>query len=147
MTSLALRVTDVTKRFGTVTALDGVSLALEAGVVTGLLGPNGAGKTTLIRLCAGWLEPDRGVVDVMGEGEAYHKGRLMKGATAMKRAGVKPVTLKFKEGLALINGSQFFTACGALRVYDAERLMKTAIIASAPLTRKNADPVTSGTQT
>ncbi len=68
---------------------------------------------------------------VMGEGEAYYEGRLMKGKTAMRRAGVTPVTLSFKEGLALINGSQFFTACGALRVYDGERLMKTAIIASA----------------
>jgi histidine ammonia-lyase len=68
---------------------------------------------------------------VMGEGKAYFGGRLMGGHAAMKRAGVEPIKLAFKEGLALINGSQFFTGCGALRVYDAERLMKSAIIASA----------------
>jgi histidine ammonia-lyase len=68
---------------------------------------------------------------VMGEGRAFWKGKLMKGGEAMKKAGVRPVTLSFKEGLGLINGSQMFTGCGALRLYDSIRLVKTAIIASA----------------
>jgi histidine ammonia-lyase len=68
---------------------------------------------------------------VMGEGRAFYEGRLMSGKRAMEKAGIKPVTLSFKEGLGLINGSQMFTGCGALRLYDAERIIKTAIIASA----------------
>jgi len=68
---------------------------------------------------------------VMGEGRAFYRGKLMPGKQAMKLAGIKPVVLSYKEGLGLINGSQMFTACGALRLYDALRLMKTAIIASA----------------
>jgi histidine ammonia-lyase len=68
---------------------------------------------------------------VMGEGRAFWKGQLMKGGQALKKAGIKPVTLSFKEGLGLINGSQMFTGCGALRLYDSIRLVKTAIIASA----------------
>ncbi len=68
---------------------------------------------------------------VMGEGRAFWKGKLMKGGQAMEKAGIKPVTLSFKEGLGLINGSQMFTGCGALRLYDSIRLVKTAIIASA----------------
>jgi histidine ammonia-lyase len=68
---------------------------------------------------------------VMGEGRAFWKGKLMGGGQAMKKAGIKPVTLSFKEGLGLINGSQMFTGCGALRLYDSVRLVKTAIIASA----------------
>jgi histidine ammonia-lyase len=68
---------------------------------------------------------------VMGEGEAYYGGRLISGRAAMKKAGIRPVTLSFKEGLALINGSQFFTGCGALCVYDADRIIRNAIIASA----------------
>jgi histidine ammonia-lyase len=68
---------------------------------------------------------------VMGDGRAFWKGKLMKGGKAMDRAGIKPVTLSFKEGLGLINGSQMFTGCGALRLYDSTRLVKTAIIASA----------------
>ena len=68
---------------------------------------------------------------VMGEGRALWKGKVIKGGKAMEKAGIKPVTLSFKEGLGLINGSQMFTGCGALRLYDSIRLVKTAIIASA----------------
>jgi len=68
---------------------------------------------------------------VMGEGEAYYRGRLMSDRAAMKKAGLTPVKLSFKEGLALINGSQFFTGCGALCTYDADRIIRNAIIASA----------------
>ncbi len=68
---------------------------------------------------------------VMGEGRAFYKGRFMSGGKAMKQAGIKPVRLSFKEGLGLINGTQMFTGCGALRLYEAERLIKNAIIASA----------------
>ncbi len=68
---------------------------------------------------------------VMGEGRAFYKGKLMPGAKAMRLAGIKPVVLSYKEGLGLINGSQMFTGCGALRLYDAIRVIKTAMIASA----------------
>jgi histidine ammonia-lyase len=68
---------------------------------------------------------------VMGEGRAFYKGKFMSGRKAMKMAGIKPVTLSYKEGLGLINGSQMFTGCGALRLYDAIGIVKTAIIASA----------------
>ncbi|MEW5760300.1 MAG: histidine ammonia-lyase [Candidatus Thermoplasmatota archaeon] len=68
---------------------------------------------------------------VMGEGEAFYKGKRMSGKEAMELAGIKPIQLTYKEGLGLINGSQFFTALGALVLYDAERLFKTAQIASA----------------
>jgi histidine ammonia-lyase len=67
----------------------------------------------------------------MGEGRAFYKGELMSGAEAMRRAGVKPTDVTFKEGLGLINGSQMMTAGAALLVYDAERLLKNAVIASA----------------
>ena len=61
-----VEVRDVVKTFGEVTALDGVSLGVEPGIVYGLLGPNGAGKTTLIRVLATLLIPDRGSVSVAG---------------------------------------------------------------------------------
>jgi sodium transport system ATP-binding protein len=54
------------KRFGPVTAVDGVSLTVSAGEVVGLLGPNGAGKTTTLRMLAGILTPDAGCVCVSG---------------------------------------------------------------------------------
>jgi histidine ammonia-lyase len=67
----------------------------------------------------------------LGEGRAYYKGELISGAEAMKRAGVTPTDLTFKEGLGLINGSQMMTAGAALLCYDAERILKNACIASA----------------
>jgi ABC-2 type transport system ATP-binding protein len=64
---LAVEARDVRKRFGPVTALDGLSLAVEAGEIYGLLGPNGSGKTTFIRILAGLLGPDAGEVRVFGK--------------------------------------------------------------------------------
>jgi branched-chain amino acid transport system ATP-binding protein len=54
------------RRFGGVTAVDGVSLELHAGEILGLVGPNGAGKTTLFELLSGHLAPDRGRVRMFG---------------------------------------------------------------------------------
>jgi len=62
----AVEARDVRKRFGSVTALDGLSLAVRVGEIYGLLGPNGSGKTTLIRILAGLVRPDGGEVRVLG---------------------------------------------------------------------------------
>ena len=59
-------VSSLTKRFGELTAVDGLSFALEAGTVTGFLGPNGAGKTTTLRLLLGLAEPTAGEALVFG---------------------------------------------------------------------------------
>ncbi len=66
MTTPAIQVQGLDKRFGDVTALDGLDLQVEAGTVFGLLGPNGAGKTTLVRIVATLLEPDAGCAAVLG---------------------------------------------------------------------------------
>lgn len=62
----AIQVHGAGKRFGDVTALDGLDLQVEAGTVFGLLGPNAAGKTTLVRIVATLLKPDAGRVEVLG---------------------------------------------------------------------------------
>ena len=59
-------VRDLVKTYGAFTAVDGVSLAVEAGQIHGFLGPNGAGKTTTIRMIAGLLRPSSGTIEVNG---------------------------------------------------------------------------------
>ena len=65
--SYAVDVNAVTKRFGDVQALDGITLRVRSGEIYGLLGPNGAGKTTLIRSIVGLVAPDAGTVTVLGK--------------------------------------------------------------------------------
>lgn len=60
MSTTALSVRDLTKRFGGLTAVDGVSFDVMQGEILGILGPNGAGKTTLFNLLTGFIRPDRG---------------------------------------------------------------------------------------
>ena len=68
---------------------------------------------------------------LMGEGEARFQGKIMSGKKAMTKAGIPTLTLKAKEGLALINGTQVMTAVGLLALLRAEQLCKVADIAGA----------------
>lgn len=61
---------------------------------------------------------------VIGEGKAYYQGRVLPGDVAMKKAGIPIVPLAYREGLAIMNGSQFMTAIAALNIYETERLIK-----------------------
>ena len=71
------------------------------------------------------------ILVLLGEGEAEYQGKKMTGREAMERAGIKPVQLDFKEGIALNNGTQLMTATAALAIHDAEILTKTAEVATA----------------
>jgi ABC-2 type transport system ATP-binding protein len=62
----AIEATGLVKRYGEVTALDGLDLQVEQGTVLGLLGPNGAGKTTCVRILTTLLQPDEGQATVAG---------------------------------------------------------------------------------
>ena len=62
-----LETKNLTKRYGSINALDGINLTLPQGKIVGLLGPNGSGKTTLIKLAAGLLTPTEGEITICGE--------------------------------------------------------------------------------
>ncbi len=68
---------------------------------------------------------------LIGEGEAVHGGERMQSAVALERAGLHPIRLGVKEGLALVNGTQVMTALAALGVLRAERLAAAADVIGA----------------
>jgi ABC-type sugar transport system ATPase subunit len=80
-----LRVTDLTKGYPGVVAVDGASFDISAGEVVGLLGKNGAGKSTVIRILAGTVHPDAGAVEVDGQPVAF------KNPQAATRSGISVV--------------------------------------------------------
>jgi len=67
----------------------------------------------------------------IGEGEAFYEGERLPGGEALKRAGIQPLQLQVKEGLALLNGTQAMGAVGALALHRAERLTHLADVAGA----------------
>ncbi|HKF45159.1 MAG TPA: ATP-binding cassette domain-containing protein [Thermoanaerobaculia bacterium] len=77
-----LAVRDISKRFGAIRAVDGVSFAVRPGTITGLLGRNGAGKTTCLRMITGVFLPDSGSIETFGSSNG--------GDTARDRIGYLP---------------------------------------------------------
>jgi ABC-2 type transport system ATP-binding protein len=99
MTVAELR--NVTKRFGAITALDHVSIAVKRGQVLALLGPNGAGKTTAVRLLLGLSYPHSGDVRVFGRDPHEMEARRRVGV--MLQAGRVPETLRVREHIQLFS--------------------------------------------
>ena len=81
--SLAIDLSNVTKRFGATVALDGASFRVRRGTVHALLGENGAGKSTTVKLLSGLMQPDAGSIRVMGNDVT------MRGPKDAHRAGVQ----------------------------------------------------------
>lgn len=79
---VAIEFSDVTRRFGSVTAVDSLNMTVPEGSVTVLLGPNGAGKTTTVRLTTGALNCDAGEIRVLGRNPAT-EGDFVRARTAV----------------------------------------------------------------
>jgi ABC-2 type transport system ATP-binding protein len=94
------RVVDVTRRYGDVAALDGVSLAVPAGQLLGLLGPNGAGKSTLLHLLSGLRRPTSGTAELFG-GDPRDAARRRRLGTTPQETGL-PATLRVREVVDIV---------------------------------------------
>jgi ABC-2 type transport system ATP-binding protein len=112
--SWAVDVQNVSKSFGDVKALDGVTLRVKQGEIYGLLGPNGAGKTTLIRLFVGLVEPNAGTVMVLGQ--------RMPNVAMLSHVGYMTQTAALYPGLSVEENVRFFAA-----INDAEEGVKDVL--------------------
>jgi ABC-2 type transport system ATP-binding protein len=112
--SWAVDVENVSKSFGEIKALDGVTLRVKQGEIYGLLGPNGAGKTTLIRTFVGLVAPSGGTVTVLGQ-RMPNVGVLRKVGYMTQQAALYP-------GLSVEENVRFFGA-----INGAEEGVKEAL--------------------
>jgi ABC-2 type transport system ATP-binding protein len=112
--SWAVDVENVSKSFGEIKALDGVTLRVKQGEIYGLLGPNGAGKTTLIRAFVGLVEPSGGTVRVLGQ--------RMPNVGVLRNVGYMTQQAALYPGLSVEENVRFFGA-----INGAEEGVKEAL--------------------
>ncbi len=105
-----LRASALTKRYGDVVAVDGLSLDVRRGEILGFLGPNGAGKTTTLKMLSGLMPPDSGRVEL--NGHAVRPG----GGTGLRSIGVSPQSIAIWEMLTCHEQLAFMG-----RMYDLPR--------------------------
>ncbi|WP_149763400.1 ABC transporter ATP-binding protein [Paracoccus thiocyanatus] len=132
-----IQVHDLHRHFGGFRAVDGASLTIEKGSITGLIGPNGAGKSTLFNVIAGVLKPTSGRVTMAGEDitglpphELFHKGLLRTFQLAHEFS-----SMTVRENLMMVPGGQ----CGETLLNTW--LRRGRIRAEERALRKKADEV------
>ena len=101
----AVLTSGLTKRFGRVTAVDGVDLAVPAGSRFGLLGPNGSGKTTLVRMLLGLVHPTSGTVELLGAAMPRHAGTVLPRVGALVEGPAAWPTLSGRANLRLLDAA------------------------------------------
>src|SRR5438046_9478715 len=105
----AIRITNLSKQYGTVLAVENLSLTVRAGTMFGFLGPNGSGKSTTIGCLTGLLDPTAGEIEILGS-------RFTTESAALKRRmGVMPDTLGLFEPLY---AHEFLAFIGRLSALD-----------------------------
>ena len=82
-----VRLRGVTKRYGAMTAVDGLDLEVNRAEVLALLGPNGAGKTTTVEMCEGFIRPDAGSIEILGLDPVADNARLRERMGVMLQGG------------------------------------------------------------
>ena len=102
MNEPVLQATNLTKRFGDFTAVDGVSLSVGPGEILGLLGPNGAGKTTTMHMLLGLITPTSGSIHVLGMDLATHREQILQQVNFSSTYISLPLALTVEENLWVV---------------------------------------------
>ena len=131
MDTVAIQAEGVNKRYGEITALDGLSLAIRPGEIFGLVGANGAGKTTLIKVLVGLLAPDAGQVRVLGL-DPRAQARALRA-----QIGYMPQVPALYQDLTARENLRFFAAA-RVTGREAEQLVEDALHHVNLHSRRNA---------
>jgi ABC-2 type transport system ATP-binding protein len=129
---------DVTKRYESVTALDGASFAVRRGEMFGLIGPDGAGKTTTIRIACGLLRPDRGRVAVLGRDPVTEHRAITSAVGYLSQRFSLYGDLTIDENIA------FFAEIHGVGQYKAARDRLLDMTQLTPFRRRRADRLSGG---
>ena len=120
---------DIAKNYGSLTAVDGVSLSVQEGEFYGILGPNGAGKTTTLEIIEGLREPDRGTVKIFGESPWPRNPRLL------PRIGVQLQASAFFERLTAREQIRAFASLYGVKAAKADAMLETVGLTDKATTR------------
>ena len=129
-----VEVRDLTKRFGSFTAVDGISFNINEGETLGLLGPNGAGKTTTIQMLLGLITPTSGSIRIFGLDLAQHREHILRQINFSSTYISMPFSLTVEENLRVI-GKLYGLTNISRRIDDVVKKLEMADMRSK-LTRK-----------
>ena len=129
-----VKLDQVTKKFGDVTAVDKVSLEIEEGEIFGLLGPNGAGKSTAINMITGLLTPDGGSISIFDKD--VRKDRMV----TKSYVGIVPQDVAIYEDLTSLENVKFFAGLYGLRGKELEAAALEALEFTGLSEKKNQFP-------
>ena len=134
----AIRLARVTKRYGSVVALDGASFSVHRGEMFGLIGPDGAGKTTAIRIACGLLNADGGEVSVFGR-DPRREHRAVTGAI-----GYLSQRFSLYGDLTIDENIAFFAEIHGVRRYHEARNRLLSMTQLTPFRSRRADRLSGG---
>lgn len=116
-----VKIENLVKRFGDVTAVDNISLSIEEGEIYGLLGPNGAGKSTIINIMCSLLSIDKGKIEILD------KDVKKESVITKKNLGVVPQDIAIYEDLTAYENVKFFASLYGLRGEELKKRTNEAL--------------------
>ena len=133
-----IKVTNLSRKFGDVAAVDGISFAVTRGEMFGFVGPDGAGKTTTIRCLCGLISPDSGSINVLG------KNILQSKKEVQNKIGYLSQRFSLYSDLSVDENIEFFAEIHNVRSYEERRNQLLDFTRLTPFRKRIADKLSGG---
>lgn len=116
-----VKIENLVKKFGNMSAVDNITIGIEEGEIYGLLGPNGAGKSTTINMICGLLAPNEGTIEILNKN--IRKNKIF----AKKNIGIVPQDIAIYEDLTAYENVNFFAGLYGFRGKELKERVKEAL--------------------